>query len=69
MAKEDVPAVGVREAGAGVGDDPALPALPHRRDQQRDRCGRTTLRLSAPPAERGWGRAVLEKILSVYLLF
>jgi hypothetical protein len=27
--------------------------------------GRTTLRLSVPPAERDWGRAVLEKILSV----
>jgi hypothetical protein len=29
--------------------------------------GRTTLRLSVPRAERDWWRAVLEKILSVYL--
>ena len=28
--------------------------------------GRTTLRLSVPPAARDWWRAVLEKILSVY---
>jgi len=37
MAMEDVPAVGVRKAGAGDGDDPALPVLHHRLDHQRDR--------------------------------
>ncbi len=53
MAMEDVPAGGVREAGAGDGDDPALPALRHRRDQQRDR------RSHHPAAERAARRTRL----------
>ena len=61
---EDVPAVGVREAGAGDGDDPRF-WLFTTGGIISGTGGRTTLRLSVPPAERDWWWAVLEKILSV----